>query len=269
MSTTTAIPNGLNTSTQTEASNDKPERDRMGRFAPGNKGGPGNPFARRSAMLRQAMLDAVTPNDLQVIVRKVIQMAGEGDVAVARLVLAYAVGKPDKAVDPDTLDVQEFQLWQQSAVASQQLSGVLNQVQAPLANTILRTTLPAIQETTAQRLAQDLRDPAPVAPDDAAPRHETQSAPGPKQERSTPENGRGGTPNPCRSERASRTVKETAPAEQDELSPALDLEEEQADWLLFFQEIARQIHEQQRQSMPGGEAPPITNGELRKPDEER
>jgi len=32
-------------------------RDTMGRFAPGNSGGPGNPFARKVASLRQALLD--------------------------------------------------------------------------------------------------------------------------------------------------------------------------------------------------------------------
>ncbi len=35
-------------------------RDPNGRFAPGNVGGPGNPFARRVAELRQIMLDCVT-----------------------------------------------------------------------------------------------------------------------------------------------------------------------------------------------------------------
>src|ERR1700731_2757092 len=57
------------------------ERDGRGRFAPGNKGGPGNPFARRSATLRQAMLDAVTAEDLQALVRQLIQKARDGEVA--------------------------------------------------------------------------------------------------------------------------------------------------------------------------------------------
>src|SRR5207248_10793741 len=35
-------------------------RDARGRFAPGNPGGPGNPFARRVAELRTALLDMVT-----------------------------------------------------------------------------------------------------------------------------------------------------------------------------------------------------------------
>jgi len=36
-----------------------------GRFAKGNPGGPGNPFARQVAALRQNMLDAVTGEDIR------------------------------------------------------------------------------------------------------------------------------------------------------------------------------------------------------------
>ena len=41
---------------------------------------------------------------------KLVEMAKEGDVAAARLVLSYTVGKPTEAVDPDRLDVEEFSL---------------------------------------------------------------------------------------------------------------------------------------------------------------
>ena len=75
-------------------------------------------------------------------------------MAAARLVLSYTVGKPDKAVDPDRLDVDEFQLWQDSAVAGPDLYGVIGRPQAGLANTVLRAAVPPIQETTAQTLAQ-------------------------------------------------------------------------------------------------------------------
>jgi len=58
-------------------------RDSSGRFCRGNQGGPGNPFARKTAALRQALLDTVTAEDLQAIVRQLIQQAKEGDVSVA------------------------------------------------------------------------------------------------------------------------------------------------------------------------------------------
>ena len=39
-------------------------RGEDGRFLAGNPGGPGNPYSRQVAKLRQAILDAVTPQDV-------------------------------------------------------------------------------------------------------------------------------------------------------------------------------------------------------------
>src|SRR6266851_9311801 len=84
-------------------------RDARGRFAQGNRGGPGNPFARQVAGLRQAFLDSATPEDLAVIAQALLDKAKNGDVAAAKLVLAYLLGKPQAVVDPDRLDVEEWQ----------------------------------------------------------------------------------------------------------------------------------------------------------------
>src|SRR5260370_1376356 len=108
-------------------------RDARGRFTANNKGGPGNPFARRIASLRQALLEAVAPPDLRAIIGKVGEAAKQGGVAAARLVLAYTVGKPAPAVDPDTLDLQEWALWQQMPVLAQVLQSVMGPLQVPLA----------------------------------------------------------------------------------------------------------------------------------------
>jgi hypothetical protein len=81
----------------------KEGHDSRGRFTRHNKGGPGNPFARQTAALRQAMLDAMTGEDIHAMVRELIQKACDGDVSAIRLALAYGIGKPDKTVDPDTL----------------------------------------------------------------------------------------------------------------------------------------------------------------------
>src|SRR6202043_3493683 len=85
------------------------------------------------------------------------------DVSAARLVLSYSVGKPDKAVDPDTLDMQEWQTFQQGAVANQDFLGLLGELQAPLACTILRPLLPHLQQTVAQQLKEQLQEPVPGA----------------------------------------------------------------------------------------------------------
>jgi hypothetical protein len=40
-------------------------------------------------------------------------------VAAAKLALSYLVGKPEKAVDPDTLDEQEWHIWRRYAASSE------------------------------------------------------------------------------------------------------------------------------------------------------
>ena len=95
-----------------------------GQFQPGNKGGPGNPHARRTAQLRARLLDCITDDKLAEIVAGLVAAASAGDVAAAKLVLAYSVGPPLPAVSPDRLDDDEFAVmrskpdpWQMSVLA--------------------------------------------------------------------------------------------------------------------------------------------------------
>jgi hypothetical protein len=76
-------------------------RDALGRFTPGHKGGPGNPFARRSAAIRSAFLNAISQQDLQAIVRTLVEKAKAGDLVAAKLILLWAIGRPDDPVHPD------------------------------------------------------------------------------------------------------------------------------------------------------------------------
>ncbi len=78
-------------------------RSTNGRFAKGNPGGPGNPFARQVAAMRQEFFAAVTGEDVAAIARVMIEKAKEGDVAAARIVLQYTLGKPAARVYPDRL----------------------------------------------------------------------------------------------------------------------------------------------------------------------
>src|SRR5947208_7861600 len=79
-----------------------------GRFARGNPGGPGNPYARRVAKLRQVIINRLTEEDLLAITEALLAKAKEGSVGAAKLLLAYALGKPASAPDPDRLDGQEL-----------------------------------------------------------------------------------------------------------------------------------------------------------------
>src|SRR5262245_42097594 len=91
-------------------------RDRRGRFAPGNRGGVGNPFARQVAALRARMLAYCTPERMDMLIEKLFAMAHEGDRAAAKLILSYSLGKPVHVVNPDRLDVDEWHLFQEAAV---------------------------------------------------------------------------------------------------------------------------------------------------------
>lgn len=68
-------------------------RDGKGRFAPGNKGGPGNPNTQRVARLRETLLNAVTPEEMERVVRALLDKAQEGDVPAIKELLDRTIGK--------------------------------------------------------------------------------------------------------------------------------------------------------------------------------
>jgi hypothetical protein len=121
-------------------------RDKNGRFAKGNPGGPGNPFSRQLAQMRQVVLQCVSEEDLRDIVAQVVQKAKQGDLAAARLVLSYAVGKPQPAPEPDRLDVEEIDLYQQQAVGLEHLLIPVKALSAALVCDMLRAILPKVEE---------------------------------------------------------------------------------------------------------------------------
>jgi hypothetical protein len=89
------------------------QRDDKGRFVKGNTCGRGNPFARQTAQLRRAAVDMVSEEDIRAIMAALILKAKQGDLAAARLVFAYGIGRPTEAENPDRLDAQEWQVWQE------------------------------------------------------------------------------------------------------------------------------------------------------------
>src|SRR5262249_16953686 len=85
-----------------------PDHDERGRFARGNKGGPGNPYARHTAARGKAAAEALTPQHIQVVMLAMWELAAKGDKEAARIVLAYGPGKPQPGADPDSLDAHEM-----------------------------------------------------------------------------------------------------------------------------------------------------------------
>src|SRR5947209_3806641 len=98
--------------------------DAKGRFTHGNKGGPGNPFARQVAALRKVIINRLTEEDLLAITEALLAKAKEGSVGAAKLLLAYAIGKPVSSPDPDCLDGQELEHFKHKVQAVREVHDV-------------------------------------------------------------------------------------------------------------------------------------------------
>jgi hypothetical protein len=132
-------------------------RDSHGRFAEGNPGGPGNPFARQVAALRTALLAAVTPQDIEAVARELLRQAKEGNVAAAKLLLSYTLGKPPAAVDPDTLDAQEWENYQRVADPAGDLMVMARRMPLDAGLTVARALLPGLTDVWAGEISDGLR----------------------------------------------------------------------------------------------------------------
>ena len=68
-------------------------RDAGGKFIPGFKGGPGNPFASTAIEYRRAINEAVSVEDVKEIAKAIVAKAKNGDVVAAKVILERVAGK--------------------------------------------------------------------------------------------------------------------------------------------------------------------------------
>jgi hypothetical protein len=130
------------------------QRDAQGRFASGNRGGPGNPFARQVATLRQGLLARLTPEDLGDVAEALLRQAKEGNVAAAKLLLSYSLGKPLQTADPDTLDLHEWELYQRLPDPGPEMLAATTRPGLPFALEYLRTVLPGVADDQLRQFAE-------------------------------------------------------------------------------------------------------------------
>lgn len=71
-------------------------RDSKGRFVAGNSGGPGNPHVKRTSELRNALLNAVSADDVEKIIQAIVEAAKAGNTVAAREVLDRTIGRPSQ-----------------------------------------------------------------------------------------------------------------------------------------------------------------------------
>ena len=149
----------MSTSTTNEQTvNPNPGRDARGRFAPGNPGGPGNPFARQVAALRQAFVRAVPPERIERIASKMADLADAGDVQAAKLVMAYAIGKPQPAPEPDKMDVDEWQCHQQAIIMKQEAPALCNAGDPEFHLRTVRTMRPIVTQMMQQEVLKVINE---------------------------------------------------------------------------------------------------------------
>jgi hypothetical protein len=133
-------------------------RDANGRFAKGNKGGPGNPFARKVAELRRALVNFVTEDDMKHIAFVLKEKAMGGDLAAIKLLFQYVLGKPQPTPDPDRLDVDEWQKMKEQARPVEEMGQVVHSVPAEFATTMTRIAWPcAMAENVVKPMQEELR----------------------------------------------------------------------------------------------------------------
>jgi hypothetical protein len=98
-------------------------RGSNGRFAKGNKGGPGNPYQRRCAKLKKALLDAVTDADFAVIAHNLVTKAKAGDLKWTRELLDRLFGRPQQAVNIGPTDGATFRFTIEKTYVKDDASG--------------------------------------------------------------------------------------------------------------------------------------------------
>jgi hypothetical protein len=141
-----------------------PGCDAKGRFAKGNPGGPGNPFARHVAKLRSALAECVGEDDIRQIARGLLVSAKLGHLPSIRILFMYVLGKSPNAVNPDTLDIEEWrQLVQPLARITTELPEALMSMPAATAADMVRTAQPYTQ----RMVGEELTAPPPEADEEA------------------------------------------------------------------------------------------------------
>jgi hypothetical protein len=199
MSAQTCAPHAPTPSASADSAPPNNGRDAAGRFAKGNPGGPGNPHARHTAMLRKALAACISEDDVMDLGRSLYLAARNGDWVAAKLLLTYVIGKPAPPADPDTLEAHEWGVFKALPVNNEDVTALLGGLQAKLANQLARDALPLLEVEHAKLLAETLRTgkvpplpPETPRPKEANPDRPTNGANGSNGPRPNGPNGSNG-----------------------------------------------------------------------------
>jgi hypothetical protein len=139
------------------------DRDAQGKFAAGNRGGPGNPHARHCARMLEVFRNAVSVEAFTKIVCKLIEKAEAGDTSAAKIIVSYVVGKPLPAPHPDSIDRDEWDHFLHDAVQPQEMKLVMSSLPTHVGNDFARVALPIMTEARTNDMAKQLLKGCPGA----------------------------------------------------------------------------------------------------------
>ena len=106
-------------------------------------------------MFRQTLVNFVTEDDMKHIAFVLKERAMGGDLAAIKLLFHYILGKPNQGIDPDRLDLDEWQKLQETARPAEEMTTVMGRL--PL-NTLMEVTKIAWPCQAAKSFANPLRE---------------------------------------------------------------------------------------------------------------
>lgn len=79
-------------------------RGKRGQFGPGNSFSRGNPFAKRVAQIRSALMRSIKPADIRLAVKALVERAKAGDRFALAELLDRSVGRPASSVEAEIME---------------------------------------------------------------------------------------------------------------------------------------------------------------------
>lgn len=141
-----------------------------GRFAHGNPGGKGNPYAKRVAELKKAFMDVVGPEHMEALARVTLKKALKGDMVAMRTILDRAIGKTldaaqESAVIP--IELPSMKTAEGCAEASQRvttalINGHISQEAAKVLGELIQVRAKTIELMDFEKRLKDIEASLPV-----------------------------------------------------------------------------------------------------------